>query len=335
MSVEGPLVSIVMPVRNGERFLGRTLASALAQIYSPIEVIVVDDGSTDRTAALVKETADRDNRVRLFCTQQSGVAAARNFGVSHARGKLIAPLDADDLWHPEKVSRQVAVLKASPAKVGVVYCWCIHIDEDDFVMTPVRANSTAQGRVTSSLAEINILQTSSTALIKRASFDAVGGYDVNLKQAEDWKLYLALSDVCDFAVVPEHLVGYRQSAGSLSRNVSSMAHSSELVMSWMEAKWPGLAEQARRPRTYNLYAYMAQTAFNNKQLLNALKYQVVAWRARPEMIFERSNMFFMSRLLARMVGLSPIVRSVMRERTSHSIRFQEFPWERYAGSRTS
>jgi glycosyltransferase involved in cell wall biosynthesis len=104
MAFEGSLVSVVIPVRNGERFINETLASALAQTYEPLEVVVVDDGSTDRTATL-----------------------------SQARGKLIAPLDADDLWHSEKIARQVGSMQSSSPKVGLVYCGSIKIDEDDLL----------------------------------------------------------------------------------------------------------------------------------------------------------------------------------------------------------
>ena len=134
MTVEETLVSVIIPVRNGERLVKRTLVSALAQTYDPIEVVVVDDGSTDRTATLVEAVAARDSRVRLFRTHKAGVAAARNLAISQARGKLIAPLDADDLWHPEKIARQVGLMQSSSPKVGLVYCWSIKIDEDDFLI---------------------------------------------------------------------------------------------------------------------------------------------------------------------------------------------------------
>jgi glycosyltransferase involved in cell wall biosynthesis len=110
MTINAP-VTVVIPVYNGECFIDRTLASALAQTYDPLEVVVVDDGSTDRTPIIVEAAAARDNRIRLLRAQKSGVAAARNLGITEARGKLIAPLDADDLWHPEKIARQVRFSK--------------------------------------------------------------------------------------------------------------------------------------------------------------------------------------------------------------------------------
>src|ERR1700758_2381895 len=124
MSPANPLVSIIIPVRNGQRFVGRTLASALAQSYHPIEIIVVDDGSTDQTVPAVEAIAARDSRIRLFQRSHSGVTASRNFGASQASGSLLAPLDADDLWHRDKLSCQVAALQRSE-KIGVVYSWAV------------------------------------------------------------------------------------------------------------------------------------------------------------------------------------------------------------------
>lgn len=304
--VEDTLVSVVVPVYNGERFIDQTLASALAQTYHPLEVVVVDDGSTDKTAAIVEAVAAHNSRVRFFRTHRTGVAAARNLGIKQARGTLIAPLDADDLWHPEKIARQLDVMRASSPKVGLVYCWSIDIDESDFVIsTPFRGKSTAQGQVTAELAKGNFLENSSSPLIKRACLDAIGGYDSNLVPhgAEDWKLYLALSEICEFAVVPEYLVGYRQSGGSLSRDVTPMERSIELVASWLFEKWPNLPEELKRQRIYYSGISLAQRALDNDRFVAALRYRARAYKARPAALLERSSFEFGARLLFRMTGL--------------------------------
>jgi glycosyltransferase involved in cell wall biosynthesis len=325
MMVEDALVSVVVPVYNGERFIGRTLASALAQTYRPLEVIVVDDGSTDRTANLVEAAAARDSRVRSFRTQNSGVAAARNFGISQARGKLIAMLDADDLWHPEKIARQVAVMNASSANVGLIYCWAIEIDENDTVIPSVRhigLRPAYQGLVTAELASGNFIQTSSAPLMKRACIDQVGGYDIELQPqgAEDWKLYLALSEVCEFAVVPEYLVGYRQSTESLTRDITGMAGSIELVVRWLTEKWRDLPEELGRKRTYEMNAFLASRALCNDQFLKALYYRARAYRARPAKLPDRSDFGFVAHLLFRMTGL----RRAMFRPPEAFVTFKEF-----------
>jgi glycosyltransferase involved in cell wall biosynthesis len=108
--VSARLCSVVVPVRDGERFLGAALASVFAQTYRPIEVIVVDDGSTDGSA----EVAARWPFVRLLQQDNAGVGAARNAGLALARGAFMALLDADDLWEPDKLARQIAHLDAHP-----------------------------------------------------------------------------------------------------------------------------------------------------------------------------------------------------------------------------
>ena len=308
MILEDNLVSVVIPVHNGEHFLGRTLASALAQTYESLEVVVVDDGSTDRTGNLVEAAAARDNRIRLFRTQKSGVAAARNLGISKARGKLIALMDADDLWHPEKIARQVGVMQASSPAAGLVYCWSIAIDENDLIIpaaASLRRKSSAQGRVTAQLARSNFLENSSSPLIKRSCIDAVGGYDTSLRvsHAADWKLYLALSEICEFAVVPQYLVGYRQSTQNMSRNVAAMAQAMELVTRWLFEKWPKIPEEVRRESVYNTNVYLAALAIESNQFVAALRYRAIAYKAYPTALLERSVFRFGAHVLARMVGL--------------------------------
>jgi glycosyltransferase involved in cell wall biosynthesis len=321
MSRENTLVSVVIPVRNGERFLGRTLASALAQTYNPIEVVIIDDGSTDRTSMLLEAAAGRDSRVRFSRTRGFGVAAARNLGVSQSRGSLIALLDADDLWHPEKIAWQVGVMEASSAEVGLVYCWSIGIDENDFIIPSSKYNSASHGRVTAGLAEGNFLHNSSSPLIRRACFDAIGGYDVNLKPhgAEDWKLYLALSDICEFAVISEYLVGYRQSSGSLSKNVKGMDESLVLVSRWLFQKWPDLSnEEVKRRLMYNINRYLAGLALDSEQWVAAIRYRLRA--VRQAGYIECSSLEFGARLLARLLGL----RRAVFKQSEASISFDEF-----------
>jgi glycosyltransferase involved in cell wall biosynthesis len=321
----GALVSVVIPVHNGERFINRTLTSALAQTYEPLEIVVVDDGSTDRTAVLVEAAVLRDKRVRLFRTPKSGVAAARNFGISQARGRFIAPLDADDLWHPEKIARQVEAMQASSPEVGLIYCWWIEIDENDLIIPAIELyrRSTAQGRVTEELARGCFIESGSLPLMKRSLIDAVGGYDVTLQPqgADDWKLYFELSEICDFAVIPEYLVGYRQASGSVSRNLAAMAESMKNVVSWIFQKQPHLSKGLKRQTIYGVHAFMSQRAFANYQYGAALRYHAMALKAYPVKLLERSAAVFVLRCFFRMAGL----RGAMFRRTSPPpISFQDF-----------
>ncbi|HRF08147.1 MAG TPA: glycosyltransferase family A protein, partial [Xanthobacteraceae bacterium] len=123
------LISVIVPAYNAGRYIGRCLASAGGQTYRDIEVIVVDDGSTDDTVERVREAMVADPRVHLVQTDRGGVSRARNLAIARARGDLIAPLDADDLWTRDKLERQLALLSKASINTGVVYCGAAGIDD--------------------------------------------------------------------------------------------------------------------------------------------------------------------------------------------------------------
>jgi glycosyltransferase involved in cell wall biosynthesis len=114
--MSAPLVSAIVPVRNGARYLGEALASIRAQTYRPLEIVVADDGSTDESLAIARACPE----ARVLALPHGGVAAARNAGLAAARGALIAFLDQDDLWTPDKLDVQVAYLRAHPAAAGTI-----------------------------------------------------------------------------------------------------------------------------------------------------------------------------------------------------------------------
>jgi glycosyltransferase involved in cell wall biosynthesis len=301
---EEPLVTIVIPVYNGARWITRTLASAVAQTYPNIEIVVVDDGSTDHTAAIVESAASQDRRIRLLRKDHSGLPATRNFGISHANGTLIAPLDADDLWHSEKLTLQVAKMQASP-KVGLVYCWAVEIDENDLIMPPVRNGNTAQGRVIAEVAsKAGIVDSGSNPLIRRSYFDVVGGYDpYQTLGAEDWKLCLALAQICEFAVVPAHLVGYRRLDKSMSRKVAKMDQAMEMVVRWLRKQWRDMPPELARQMDYHKNTYLAHLALTTNDFASAIRYKARSYKIRPATLLTPSSLTFCVRLLVRMAGL--------------------------------
>ena len=124
---EAPTISVIIPAFNAATTIQRTIGTVLQQSFTAWELIVIDDGSTDRTAELVREI--RDDRIRLYSIVNAGVAAARNFGIEHASGSFIAFLDADDWWMTEKLMDQHAALLEDPA-AGLAYSWTLFIDDE-------------------------------------------------------------------------------------------------------------------------------------------------------------------------------------------------------------
>ena len=241
----GPLVSVVIPAYNAASFIGATLVSAAHQTYARLEIIVVDDGSTDRTAEVVRAFAAHDPRVTLLQQARAGVAAARNHGIRVAQGSLIAPLDADDLWERTKIERQVAQFRAADDQLALVYTWSHSIDDEGRIMRWETNRPEGEGRVFLQLIEANIIGNGSAPLMRKDRVIEAGGYDTELRAqgaegCEDWKLYLALAERYDFAVIRACLVGHRQTREMMSRNHRVMKRSYDLLFDDIRRRHPEL-----------------------------------------------------------------------------------------------
>ncbi|SEP49523.1 Glycosyl transferase family 2 [Rhodospirillales bacterium URHD0017] len=306
----GDLISVVVPVRNGESVIARTLQSVLNQSHRNIEVFVVDDGSTDSTLAIVKELAAHDSRVCFCSGPQAGVAAARNCGIGQARGEFIAPLDADDLWHKDKLLLQLNALRNAGKQTGVAYCWSVTIDGMDNITTDkLRDNVHLEGNVLPAMLERNFLGNASTPLIRRACLDLVGGYDTSLylqgtQGAEDWKLYLALAEICEYALVRRCMVGYRKSQNSMSSNFIAMQRSMELVRQWARRRWPLLADRHERQERFFTYWYLANRAFESNSLGYAALFFARSIQAKPSQLIRLSTANALYRALVRRLAAS-------------------------------
>jgi glycosyltransferase involved in cell wall biosynthesis len=235
MTVAGsPLVSAIVPAYNAELFVEQTLRSLLAQTYENFEIIVVDDGSTDRTADRVESLARKHPQIRLVQQSNMGVAAARNRGIAKSHGEFIAPVDADDIWFPEAMTKLVNCFLSSDSHTGVVYAWSVIIDENGLLDGRFRC-SKIEGNVLGTLICHNFLGNASATMIRRVCLEKLGGYDEgfranNVQGCEDWDLYLRIAEQCSFRVVPEFLFGYRKLRSGMSSDPESMARSHQHVL---------------------------------------------------------------------------------------------------------
>lgn len=218
-------VSVVIPTYNCARYVAGAVESALGQTAPGIEVIVVDDGSTDETAEVMSRF---DGLVRYVRQENAGVAVARNRGVAEARGRYLAFLDADDAWYPEKVERQLDALCASSG-CRASYSALMVSDAD---LRPVRRH--LAGRRGSSLEDLlflgNVVGTPSSVLCDRGVFLEAGGFDPELSQCADWEMWVRIAALTEFAVVPEPMVLYRVHGGNMSRNIPLLEADSVRVL---------------------------------------------------------------------------------------------------------
>jgi Glycosyl transferase family 2 len=241
--VDTALVTVVVPAFNAATTIEATLASVTSQTHRNLEIIVVDDGSVDQTAAMVTTLAERDPRIRLVRKSNAGLAAARNTGIEHASGAFIAPVDSDDLWHPTKIEKQLAVMQHGGAKVGAVYCWSRAVGSAGQIYFDLPTFD-FRGDVFAPLIFWNFIH-SGSLLFRRDLAKAIGGYDVSLAtrgapMCEDLKFNLDLAERCDFDLVPEFLTGYTLRHGSMSTNTAAMLRSRLLVITEVQAKHPEL-----------------------------------------------------------------------------------------------
>ena len=256
-----PLVSVIIPAYNAQLYIERTISSVLAQTYRNLEVLVVDDGSKDNTARIVEDIARKDPRVTLVQKTNGGVAAARNLGIEKSSGEFVAPIDADDIWYPQNIEKQVQAMLRGGDSVGLVYSWSIDIDEDDIPTGAFRAPR-IEGEVYTTLICHDFIANASSCLIRRVCFQKVGNYDSNLKKqngqgGEDWDMYLRIAEQYQFRAVPEFLVGYRKLPNSMSCDYASMAKSRELIWQSIAKKYPKIPGVIYSLSTSSFYMNLA------------------------------------------------------------------------------
>ena len=279
------LVSVIIPAFNAAEYIGQTLNSVLAQTYQALEVIVVDDGSADATGAIAEEFVRKDARVQLVRQSNAGVGAARNTAIGKARGKYIAPLDADDVWFPEKLEKQVALMEKCGDETGLVYCWSTLIDKHgEFVgrFSP----QTFEGRLRRILALRNFVNNASVPLFRAAALEKVGLYLTRTEQGgaqgcEDWDLYMRIAEAFSVRVVPEYLLAYRQTESNMSVNAASMAASFAVLSRRARQRSCDLASGTFRWSAGYFYLYLVQNCDRSGQYSECLIYLKEAVRSNP------------------------------------------------------
>jgi glycosyltransferase involved in cell wall biosynthesis len=243
---DNDLVSVIVPAYNAAETLDETLRSIRSQTHREIEILVVDDGSKDATVEIAQRHAEQDPRLRLISQENAGVAAARNRGIAESKGEVIAPVDADDLWSPDKIERQLRALREGGERVGLVYAWYAHIDSDGNVRGMVRPMES--GDVLEPICFGNFVGNGSSALMRKSAVLEAGGYDPSLRArkaqgCEDFLLYFRIAEKYHFALVADSLTGYRQLPNNMSSDHCQMHRSWVIVGQEMHERHPELSRE--------------------------------------------------------------------------------------------
>jgi glycosyltransferase involved in cell wall biosynthesis len=247
------LISVIIPVYNGEKTIRETIESVLNQTFRNFELIILNDGSQDSTLEVVSSI--QDFRLKVFSHPNAGLAASRNRGTFHAVGEYISFIDADDLWTPDKLETQLKALQDNP-EAAVAYSWTNYIDESGQFLRR-GGYLTANGDVYAKLLVVDFLENGSNPLIRRQALIQVGGFDESLPAAEDWDILLRLAAQYSFVAVPHPQILYRVSANSMSAHVVRQETACLKVLERAFNQAPESLQYLKKYSMANLYRYLS------------------------------------------------------------------------------
>jgi len=278
-SPAGDLVSVVIATYNMGHYLPEAVRSVLAQSYLNVDVQIVDDGSTDDTPTIVRQW-DAHPRVRLHRQSNAGQAHAKNQGIALSRGDFIAFLDADDVWLPEKLARQMPLFTGRP-EVGVVYSGYERMDGEGRPL-PKGPTRMHRGRVSGALLIENFVPFPS-AVVRRERLERHGAFDETLGMGIDYDLWLRLSAHCQFDFIAEPTVRYRIWPGQMSKNYRQRYESGIRIMQRFLERNPGVVGDsvARRAWAHTYTGRGDSTLWQEKDRVAAFRDYVRALSFRP------------------------------------------------------
>lgn len=273
-------VSVIIPTFNYGRFIASSIESALNQTFAVAEIIVVDDGSTDETERVVRNFGDK---VRYIKQVNKGVCSARNNGVANSTGDLIAFLDSDDTWLPEKIEKQVAKFNEN-RNVGLVHCGMREFSSENGETIAMylegQEGQVAEAHLLFDKPVINI--SGSVIMVSRLAFDAVDGFDTSLKVGEDWDFCYRVARKFDVGFVRESLVDYRNHGNNAHFDIVEMERSMQIVYQKAFETDDRSIRRLRRRAYGNLHTVLAGSYFNIKNYRQFCKHSIQGLWLAPQ-----------------------------------------------------
>jgi glycosyltransferase involved in cell wall biosynthesis len=254
-----PTVSVIMPVFNVAPFVRLAVDSVLSQGFSDLELIVVDDGSTDGSLETLQRV--RDSRVRIISQPNAGSSAARNTGIQEACARYISFIDGDDLWLPQKLCTHIAFMEGHPG-VDLTFSRSEVIDEKG--RHTGRFSRRVSGLVSfEQLLVENVVANGSAVVLRREVLDKAGHFDVTLRASVDHDVWLrvALTRPGNLYCIPEVLTRYRLRAGQITKDWRRMEQSGKDLMRKMRSLAPARVETVEGNARAHLYRYLAYIAY--------------------------------------------------------------------------
>ena len=261
-------VSVIIPTYNSAQYLTAAIESVLQQTFKDFEVLVIDDGSTDNTSEIIKEFGDS---VRYIYQENQGVSVARNTGIKNSKVKYVAFLDADDVWMPTKLEKQITAIKENPTSKA---CYTEYISvSSDMKPQELRRMRCEDDILSNLLLRGNVIGPPSSVLVERELIEELGGFDSNLSLSADWEMWIRLASVTEWTFVKEPLFMYRQHSLSMGRNTKLLEEDTVRLLEKSFAM-PHLSNElkARRNAAYAYhYIIFSKSYFGVGQYRNFLR----------------------------------------------------------------
>jgi glycosyltransferase involved in cell wall biosynthesis len=306
-----PLVSVLICVYNGQRYLAGALDSALSQTYRDFELIAVDDGSTDGSPAVLD--ACPDPRLRVIRQPNQGTAAALAAGLQNAKGAYIALLDQDDLWEPDSLAAHLQVLESQPG-IALTFSWFRVIDEGGREIG--MHSSRHRGRIDfRDLLTDFVIGATSNVVIRRSAIDQAGGVDSSLRRMYDLDLCLRIARLApgNIASIPRDLMRYRRHAGQLSRNLEALKLEWVRTLDKLRRLAPREVAPVEKRARSNMSRYFAWLAFEDARYSTGLQLLSEGFRYAPSaFVAERRNWLTGAACLSGLLAPAPLHRRLER-----------------------
>ncbi|MEM6400593.1 MAG: glycosyltransferase family A protein [Cyanobacteria bacterium P01_D01_bin.116] len=300
-----PKVTVVVPAYNVSKYIQEALASLEKQTFSDFEVLIVDDGSTDDTAAVVENFCQRDSRFKLLQKSNGGLSSARNYGIRHAQGEYIALLDGDDVYHQDKLATHVARLY-SQADVGLVYSASRAIRDDGKPTFITLSGKPIHPNPLLALLCKNFIGHGSNAVFRRCLIEEIGGFNESLRSWEDVDLWLRIAATQKWHFYREKriLCYYRVRPSGLSFNIVQMQACGEQVLKDASQRSPELVKPMLPTAYAYMYRYLTRLSLQGRDMEAARKF------IRQALIYDKSIFYHDIRSLLTLISvrLSPITK---------------------------
>ncbi len=308
-----PKISVIIPTYNAEATILETIESLQQQTFQDFEILVINDGSTDRTLEVLNHI--NEPRLKILSYENAGHSVARNRGIAVAQGEFLSFMDADDLWTPDKLESQLTALEQHP-DAGVAYSWTLNMTtQDGQTFFTKGCSSTVEGNVYRELLLGCFIGNGSNILIRRSVVDKTQGFEPGMKTGADWDFYIRAATECNFVVVPKPQILYRQTPGSVSSNPEATERNNLALLDRVYQAAPPEFQYLKSQSLAYLYRYCAGLSLvhitDQKQLNYAQERLWMAVQLYPPLLLERYAQNLIIKLLVKRLLPDTVSQSVL------------------------